>query len=82
MTDRSRICNNCEYHKHNQQYNRHHCCYNPPTVVPAGPSGVRTSRPSIEITDFCSKWEPVWGDNPKIKEQWGKFKTSLALQMK
>lgn len=75
MDERFRRCEKCEW----LLPRRSLCCYNPPKVF-QGTTYSKTEYPAVNKDGFCSKWEPKWADNPHIKAQWEKFKTSLGLQ--
>lgn len=70
MTERFRTCERCEWCDVDDAAlsDEVYCMYAPESH-------------EKRKNDFCSKWEPMWADNPKIKKQWEKFKTSIALYM-
>ena len=71
MSSRFRACKNCEWMRSGRYMQPHidgACCLEPTTIEKSNDG-------------FCANWEPRWHDNPKIKKQWEKFKTSLVMQM-
>lgn len=70
MTTPKRQCNTCEYYFKSVDYSSPYCQFNPPMVS----GDHQTGRfPYTEDHSFCSKWEPIWIDNPVLKDAWEEF---------
>ena len=75
MTERYRICKNCEYFDTSGFYS--YCHEDSPKYVKAG--GV-SDFPRVAKDDWCGKWFPKdYLDNPAIKESWDHFVTLHIL---
>lgn len=65
-----RKCNTCEYYETGDRYEGPKCHVSPPKIY--GERGYSTF-PSTDKNSFCSKWEPIWHENPQLKAAWEEF---------
>lgn len=71
-----RACKDCEYYKKRGSFSSPKCHFNPPTVSGDHQSG---KFPEIDDDDYCSKWQPIWDENPMISRAWKEFQTIAKL---
>ena len=71
-----RACKDCEYYKKKTSYMSGKCYFNPPMLSGEHQDG---KFPEVGEDDYCSKWEPMWDDNPMISKAWKEFQTMVKL---
>ena len=65
-----RRCKTCEYYVKKSTYRSGECFFNPPQVSGESQHG---QFPNVDEDAYCSKWEPIWHENPQIREAWNEF---------